>query len=200
MTPLDRTSSAILTTVKVLGPTWRIRCNSDAVTGTREAKGSIFCFWHEYLLPVFYFHRHSGMHVVVSTSRDGKRLAAVLERWNYPLIRGSSTKGSENVLKESVDRLDKGATVAITPDGPRGPRREAKRGVALIALRAHVPIVPVAVDVRWAVRLLSWDRFALPLPFAGIDIRYGAPIEAQGGGEEQAVPHVLALVQKALTQ
>jgi hypothetical protein len=72
-----------------------------------------------------------------------------------------------------VRALNEGADAGVTPDGPRGPAREFKPGGLLAAQLSGAPIIPIAVDGAPAWRLRSWDRFAVPKPFARIRVRYG---------------------------
>jgi lysophospholipid acyltransferase (LPLAT)-like uncharacterized protein len=54
--------------------------------------------------------------------------------------------------------------LAITPDGPRGPRRQVQPGVVYLAARLGLPIVPFGVGYDRPWRAKSWDRFAVPRP------------------------------------
>ena len=74
-------------------------------------------------------------------------------------MRGSSSRGAVGALLAAARELAGGAIVALTPDGPRGPRRELKPGVLAAAQRAGVPVIPVYAEVDRAWRLDSWDRF-----------------------------------------
>lgn len=75
-----------------------------------------------------------------------------------------------------AELLQQGWTTAIAPDGPHGPPKTLKRGVLHLAVQSGVPIVPVRCAARPAFRLRSWDRKVVPLPFARIRIRFGAPL------------------------
>jgi 3-deoxy-D-manno-octulosonic-acid transferase len=94
----------------------------------------------------------------------------------FGTIRGSSSRGGASAALELVKVLKKGYPVAVTPDGPRGPAKVVKKGVSLIARRAGVPVVPYGVSAFPALRLKTWDRFLIPLPFAKIVISEGRPI------------------------
>jgi lysophospholipid acyltransferase (LPLAT)-like uncharacterized protein len=72
---------------------------------------------------------------------------------------------------------DETTHLGITPDGPRGPRRELKPGVIMIASQSGLAVVPVGIGFVRAWRFRSWDRFALPLPGSTIVGLVGEPIE-----------------------
>jgi hypothetical protein len=71
---------------------------------------------------------------------------------------------------------ERGHLLAITPDGPRGPRERVKSGVVYLASRTALPVVPVATAARRAWVFNSWDRFRVPHPFTRVMVGYGVPI------------------------
>jgi hypothetical protein len=123
-----------------------------------------------------YRYRGSGVHTLVSQSRDGELLSRMLRHFNVPTIRGSSSRGGRRSLLALVRQTRQGAGVAIAPDGPRGPRQQAQVGIIGLARLAAVPIIPVAVGARWKVQFRSWDRFFLPFPCSRVVIAYGEPM------------------------
>jgi lysophospholipid acyltransferase (LPLAT)-like uncharacterized protein len=143
----------------------------------------VFLLWHDALLPLLWHHRGRGVTIVVSEARDGQYLAAYARRLGYREALGSSTRGGVRALVGAVKALQAGGTVAFTPDGPRGPRRELKGGVLLAAQRGGAVVVPLhaAADRAWLLR--SWDRFLVPKPFARVRIAYGATFEVAPGPE-----------------
>ena len=80
------------------------------------------------------------------------------------------------MLLEAVQVLKRGADIAITPDGPRGPRYSFAPGALVLAHRASAPVVSMVahVDRKWQLR--SWDGFEIPKPFARVTIEYGEPV------------------------
>ncbi|MBD3242606.1 MAG: DUF374 domain-containing protein [Chitinivibrionales bacterium] len=177
--PFDRISASVWLAATTIGMTWRYRVygpGAAALTAGDSEDGRIIAFWHEYLLAGFHYLRRRRVVALISASRDGERLSAVLQRWGYDLVRGSSSRKGFSSLRQSVRMLRDGRQLAITPDGPRGPRRVLKPGVAQIARAANAAVIPVAADIRPGVRLRSWDRFVVPLPFARISLHAGAPL------------------------
>ena len=169
--------------VRLLGLTWRIR--PEGSEHWRAARGSgrplVMMCWHESLLPLVWRHRGEGITLVVSEARDGGYLADLGTALGYRLVRGSSTRGGARALLGAVRELEEGHTVAFTPDGPRGPRREVKPGVAAAAQRAGALVVALHAVPSRAWRFRSWDRFSLPKPFARIAVRYAPAFEVAAG-------------------
>ena len=173
-----------------LGATWRIERIGTAAMAARFAAGKrcIFALWHARLLPLTYEHRDQGVAVLVSRSRDGERIARVVERLGFVTARGSSSRGAKEGTLAMLDHARRGRTLAITPDGPRGPAERVKPGLAYLASRTGLIVIPVAAAARpvWALR--SWDRFRIPRPFARVWVGYGEPLsvppDLDAAGEE----------------
>ncbi len=126
----------------------------------------IGCFWHQRMLmlpPIWRARRRLNM--LISSHRDGVLISKTIARFGVPTIVGSTNRGATDALRGLIAALKRGEVVAVTPDGPRGPAREAAQGVAAAAMLARVAVVPVAYSVSRAKFLRSWDRFMVPLPF-----------------------------------
>ena len=144
-------------------------------------KPRVFMAWHETILPLLWHHRRVGGTIVVSDNRDGQYLADFAKSLGYRSVRGSSSKGAARALIGAVRELEAGFTVAFTPDGPRGPRREMKPGLVAAAQRADAIIIPLRAEANRAWRLNSWDEFLIPKPFARVAIFYGQPFTVGAG-------------------
>lgn len=140
------------------------------------AQPVIFVLWHGRLLPLSYRHRGQGVVTLVSRSADGEYLTRVLEHWGYLSARGSSNRGGTTALREMVRHARAGRSLAITPDGPRGPRQKLKPGVLLAAQLTGAPLIPVAAGASRAWWFGKWDRFLVPQPFSRVHVTYGAPL------------------------
>lgn len=160
--------------VRVLGRTWRIReiDGENIRAPLRERSPFVAVFWHGQMLPLLWHHRKRGIAVLISEHGDGEIIARIAQSLGYGLVRGSSSRGAERALLESIRAASSGTPVAITPDGPRGPARNFAAGALLIAHRSGAPILPIAAAASRAWRLRSWDRFLIPKPFARITIAY----------------------------
>jgi hypothetical protein len=169
--------------IRLLSRTWRIRTEHEERWRALLAAGKshVFLLWHEALLPLLWHHRGQNVVLVVSEAREGQYLADLGTVLGYRLVRGSSTRGGSRALLGAVRELREGHSVAFTPDGPRGPRRELKPGVVAAAQRAGAMIIPVHAEASRAWRLHSWDRFMIPKPAARVTVRYGRPFAVAGG-------------------
>ena len=163
--------------MKALAATWRFH-----QTGLEPWEPPfIFVLWHSRFLPLLALHKRKGIVVLISRHRDGAYLADVAEGWGYRPVRGSTQRGGEVGLLGIVRALQDGAIVAVTPDGPRGPRERVKPGAIAAAQHAGVPIVAVGTRTRSAWYLQSWDRMCIPKPFSAIDVRYAPPVHIGPG-------------------
>ncbi len=132
--------------------------------------------WHETFLIGPWFHAHVGHHTLTSHSFDGELAARLLARFGIKTIRGSSSRGALKALAELTVTAESVRLVGLTLDGPRGPRRVAKSGLAYIAAHTGLPIVPQAIAAKPSWRMRSWDRLLCPKPFSKVIWAYGPPI------------------------
>jgi lysophospholipid acyltransferase (LPLAT)-like uncharacterized protein len=200
---LDRVSAAVYVASSIVGATWRYVIDDPhgQMPHSSHSGGRIYCFWHEHLLMGFHRLRGHDLVALISPSRDGERLSSVLQRWGYALIRGSSSRKGLTSLRQSIRALKNDRDLVITPDGPRGPRRAAKPGTAQLALATGACVIPITVSARPAVRLSSWDRFVVPLPFARIRLRLSPPLYAQRMAEhDEPERALLELLEQGLNR
>lgn len=168
--------------LRVLAATWRIERNGEAGWAklTAAGKGSVLALWHGQLFPLAWAVRDMKLLVLVSEHRDGEIITRILENLGYRMIRGSTTRGGARALAEMIRELKAGRSIAVTPDGPKGPARVFSPGAAVAAQRAEVPVVPLYATVSSAWRLKSWDRFMIPKPFARVTVQLGEPTMVRG--------------------
>src|SRR5262249_11394980 len=153
--------------------------------------------WHENLLQPI--HRYCGLGICVLISRhaDGQLLTEVCRRMNVPLIRGSTNRGGVEAVRQLV-RVGRNASLAITPDGPRGPRRRVQTGTSSLAAQPGLPIVPAGFGPSRAWRLGSWDRFVVPRPFSQGTCVIDKPIPVPETAAKEELEHYRLLVEQAL--
>ena len=133
----------------------------------------LICLWHGYFIfPMIYLKQnYSFSKVVSSTHKDSMVLAAVLQKFGFSLIKGSSSRGAKNVLKKMIKQYKKPQSITIiTNDGPKGPPRVAKEGSILLARKSGAKIIFVSGKSNKYWRLKTWDRFILPKPFSKNDV------------------------------
>ncbi len=136
----------------------------------------VVAFWHERLplMPMLWVkarqcpegrNARNRVHVLVSQHRDGRFIGAVVSRFALHVVLGSSSRGGAAGTRKLLNLLAGGDHIAITPDGPRGPRRTAAPGVAQLAALSGVPVLPCAAQTtrHWVLR--TWDRMVVPKPF-----------------------------------
>ena len=159
---------------RALWPTMHLEVfGSEHLASAYQKYGqAILAFWHNRLLlfPFIYRYRMHLKNIVimVSESRDGELVANFLERFDFYTIRGSSSKGGGQAFTQAIRMARRGFDIAITPDGPRGPRYQVHPGVIKLAQITSLPIVPVAYQVSLRRELGSWDGFILPAPFTRV--------------------------------
>lgn len=151
-----------------------------------QKKNVIYAFWHDSIFLLPSTHRNSGIMIMVSESNDGEIATAILEHFGYEVVRGSSKRRGSRALRDLCDGMRKGKSVAITVDGPRGPRHEAKEGAVFLAGKLQAPIIPVATGAKrfWTLER-SWDKLVLPVPFTEGVVLYGQPIMVNGTTREE---------------
>jgi lysophospholipid acyltransferase (LPLAT)-like uncharacterized protein len=160
--------------LKVLSRTWKVETVGEP--NLREAMaspGRIGALWHGRMLLAMPEHANQGHRVLVSPSDDGSLVTALLGRFGYGTVRGSSNKNPARALREILVHLESGGTIVITPDGPRGPRHRVNPGPAWIARATGFPIIPCGFACDRAWRLRSWDRFTIPKFGARVVAVYG---------------------------
>jgi lysophospholipid acyltransferase (LPLAT)-like uncharacterized protein len=140
----------------------------------------LFAVWHGrmlYILQVYRHYRPERITVLVSQSKDGDLISLLLKQFGVDATRGSSSRGGALGLLELTRKATAGyQVVAITPDGPRGPRYTVQPGIIAVASKSGAPIVPITYSARWKKVCASWDQFLIPLPFSRIVVVCGEPI------------------------
>jgi hypothetical protein len=169
--------------IRIWGQTLRFEWiggeNLDEVAAERGRV--IWSFWHRHLLTLVYTHRGHGNVVLVSRHNDGEIISQIICRLGYGVVRGSTTRGGARALVEMVRAGKAGHPLAVTPDGPRGPRGKLQSGILHIAQRSGRPIVALACEGLRTRELDSWDRFQIPYPFTRVAVAVGPPIRIPQG-------------------
>lgn len=153
----------------------------------REGTPVIFVLWHGRLLPCTYVHRGEGIATLISQHRDGGYIARIVEGWGFHVVRGSSTRGGSPAFRQLLKQLKTGRSLAITPDGPQGPREQMKPGPLLLAQLSGAPIIPGAGGADRAWWFGGWDRFLVPKPFARLRIVHGEPLHIPHDADADAL-------------
>jgi lysophospholipid acyltransferase (LPLAT)-like uncharacterized protein len=129
----------------------------------------------------------AGLCAMISASRDGAFLARLVEPFGVVPIRGSTSRRGPQALLEATTWMEKNYSIAITPDGPRGPAYKVQEGIIHLAQVTGRPIIPMSNYARHKIIFRrSWDKFQIPLPFARCVMRFGAPFWVPRGATPEA--------------
>ena len=129
-------------------------------------------FWHNELLMMPFLYRKMRykpkLFIMTSQHFDGILIEKLCEYFNLDSIKGSSSRGGVKVLIQAINKIKEGNDVAITPDGPKGPMYNIADGVIAIAQKTNADIVVLSVKSNKFLRLNTWDKLIIPLPFSNI--------------------------------
>ena len=118
--------------------------------------------------------------MLVSRHDDGRLIAWAVRFFGIRSIHGSTTRGGASALMKLKQSLSDGYSIAITPDGPKGPIHKVKRGAVYLGAHTDSPIIPISIDFSnyWTVN--SWDKMQIPKPFCIGECKIGSPIYLSG--------------------
>jgi len=168
--------------IRVMGWTLRYRITGLEQMGGKYAGGPvIFALWHNRIFAMPYakpqLSKDREVCVLTSASKDGAILETAVRTFGLTAVRGSSSRRGAAALVALRRKLSSGATVTITPDGPKGPRYKVQPGVIKLAQASGSPIVIVSVNYSRCWRFKSWDRFCLPKPFSKVIVHLEDGVE-----------------------
>ena len=185
--------------IRLIGPTLRPSFTYEPGTENEpRTRPAIYCFWHRCVFPAAYLFRNHGIRVLTSRSYDGEYIARIIERLGFRAVRGSSSRGAVQSLRELQRELESGEFVAFTIDGPRGPRYVAKPGPIHLARVTGAPIFSFYVAVERAWVLKTWDVFIVPKPFSRIHCYVRSPMLVGAADDhEQSLARMQAELEEA---
>ncbi len=123
------------------------------------------------------FKPNGNIKVIVSHHRDGETIRKVVDYLGVGAISGSSSKGGAKALIQAIKTIRSGIDIAITPDGPRGPRYSVANGIVAISQKTNAKIVTCQIKTSKFWQLNSWDKFIIPKPFGIIDFYISEPFD-----------------------
>jgi len=200
MTPLRRlihavTAPFVVGLVRLMWRTYRFEVHGDGDLRSLAAEGRpmVLAFWHEdlFMMPWFLSRLTElgvGVTYLVSPSMDGEYAVRLLSVIGGRTVRGSATRSGTKAIRGlyRVIVKQRGSPV-VAADGPKGPRHRCKKGAVVLGQLTGAKIVPLAARPRRAIRLRTWDRLPVPLPFTRVAIEAGRPIEVAKDADEDEV-------------
>ncbi len=193
MRPLKRKYKIAISLLNAISKTWKFESERSEIQTP-----AIVAFWHGEMLPVWKFFSAYEPTAIVSQSKDGEILSRLLKKWNYKLIRGSSSQGGSDALSQLTESAKENLTL-ITPDGPRGPLHKFKPGAIVAAKRSGSPVYLCETKISGYKEFgKSWDNFKLPLPFAKIKINISKPIFVDSKANEKEISNIIKKSEEAL--
>ena len=190
--------------IRLIGSTLRMKVDDHAkIFHHPDHPPVIIAFWHNRVGLTAYFYerytRERTLYTFISLSRDGQFIAEIAECFGVKAVRGSSSrKGSLAALRAVRAARDPQADLAITPDGPRGPRYQIQPGLLRLAQATERPIVAVTYELSWKFELNSWDRFQVPLPFSACRLVTCGPIPVPADASEEELKAINSKIAEAL--
>jgi lysophospholipid acyltransferase (LPLAT)-like uncharacterized protein len=148
----------------------------------------LYAFWHENMLLPAYQYGRLHPKVLISEHRDGELITQMCRHLGFGVVRGSRTRGGVRAVREILE-LKGRYNMVVTPDGPRGPRRQVQPGLIYLASRTGMSIVPVGFAYHRCWRLSSWDRFAVPYPGSPAVGVFGRPISVPADADRAELEH-----------
>jgi lysophospholipid acyltransferase (LPLAT)-like uncharacterized protein len=138
----------------------------------------IVALWHQRMYGVIGYAKNVIRYrpsAIISRSHDGDLMCALVRRFHFRPIRGSSSQGGKEALSAIVDDLKRNPLSIHAADGPRGPSGMVKAGLIRMAQLSGAKIFPVYISFSRAWNLRNWDRFLIPKPLSKIRIRWDQP-------------------------
>ncbi|MEO6871022.1 MAG: lysophospholipid acyltransferase family protein [Chthoniobacterales bacterium] len=186
---------------------WTLRFEIDdraQVIGTPPNERYIGALWHNRLLLLpFVIKRYlPGRRgaALISPSGDGELLAQLVERFDFEVVRGSSSRKGASAIRQLAEVIANGKDVVMTPDGPRGPAYQLGQGIIFLSQQTGAEVVPINMEYSSCWRVKSWDRFILPKPFSKVRVIFGQPHRVASTASESEFESERVRLQDAMLQ
>lgn len=151
---------------------WSIRWQDNGIDGVynewKKANSIIITGWHGRILMLPHFwNGRDKINALVSLHRDGRLIAALLKKFGMGVIDGSTNINPQLAAINLMRTLHAEESVAIIPDGPRGPRMKMTMSPIYFAHKTGKPIIGITYSTQKAcIAEKAWDKMMLPMPFS----------------------------------
>ncbi|OGP93513.1 MAG: hypothetical protein A2156_11505 [Deltaproteobacteria bacterium RBG_16_48_10] len=189
-------------TIRVLGWTMKFEEVHPEVPRSLLEQGisGIGAFWHGRLLMMPQVYKGKRLSFLVSPHRDGQVVGRALKRFGFRAILGSTNRKGFSGFKQMLKANQDGSDIALTPDGPRGPRYQVQIGVIELAKLTGRPVVPLTFSASKRKMFKTWDQFLLPFPFSKGVFIWGEPIHVNPKGDRAHLEERRAFLEKCLNE
>jgi lysophospholipid acyltransferase (LPLAT)-like uncharacterized protein len=186
----------------VLCKSLRINYKNKIVIDELESKNQnyVIAFWHGTMLLPWFINRNKNFAALISKSKDGELLSKLLRSWNYSVVRGSSSTGGDVALGIMIDFARNDRSIAVTPDGPRGPVHKLKAGAVITAKKGGIPLVLLGAGFKEKRYLKSWDKFEVPRFFSKANLIFSDPIYIERNLSYEETSIIISECDKKLNQ
>lgn len=152
---------------------------TDEIREREENKdGGLILLWHENLLMPIFACKNIGIYNMIALSRDGELIARFSEKYGFNMVRGSSRRGGAAALINAISTVKQGHIVAITPDGPIGPKHKIHKGALAIMQKTGAKFTCCGAAMKPQIEFKkSWDQHKIPTLFSKVVV-YFSPFES----------------------
>ncbi len=187
--------------IKIISSTYKVRIVNPEIERDilNKRQVPIYASWHQRFFPgITFFATRKPISIMISQSNDGELISKIVSVLGWYPVRGSSSKGGREALREIQELAREGYKIGHIVDGPRGPHGVVKPGLLLIAQASGMPIAPtiISAEKKWVFN--SWDRFMIPKPFSRIIIRFGDEIRVSKNLEQSNFEEKRLAIEKTL--
>lgn len=163
-------------------------------------KPCIFALWHAHQCVLYDNKDRSHLHVLISPSNDGEIIAQAVHSVGINTVRGSKGRKGISSTLQLLEKLEAGDSIAITIDGPRGPKQKVKNGIINIAKLSQIPIIPILwhSDAPNFLKFNTWDEFRIPILACKTVALYGDPIYVPSDADKETVEEYRLLLENKM--
>ena len=155
--------------LKFVGKTtrWQVRRVEETYQLLEKYGSLVIIGWHGRALEMPYFwNKCKKLNALVSPHRDGRLIVNILKRFGIGNISGSTNQNSTEAALELMRNLQQGNSIAIIPDGPRGPSMKLGMSPIFYAQKSGKPLIGITYSIAGSkIIQKSWDNMMIPFPF-----------------------------------